>query len=100
MTLSAVILVLLVRRAWGAQATSGSGRTLGAAVVAMAVALAVGDASARALAPDSLWAAVGSGVVVAILTAGVYLAVMMVGDRTAMQAVRERGRARRRGRRA
>jgi putative peptidoglycan lipid II flippase len=100
MTLSAIVLALLVRRAWGAEATSGSGRTLGAAVVAVAVALAVGDAGARSWAAQSLWGAIGSGIAVALLTAGTYLAVMMVADRTAMRAVRQRGRARRRGRAA
>jgi putative peptidoglycan lipid II flippase len=97
MTLSGVVLVLLVRRAWGAEATRGSGRTLGAAVVAMAVALAVGDAVSRGLPVSSLWAALGSGVVVAAVTLAAYLAVMMIGDRAAMTAVRQRGRARRKG---
>ena len=37
MTVSAVVLALLVRSAWGAEAVQGAGRTLGAAVVAVAV---------------------------------------------------------------
>ena len=97
MTLSAVVLVVLVRSAWGPQALAGSGRTLGSAVVGVAVGLAVGDVVARAMTPDSLWGAVASGAVVALATAVAYLSVMMVGDRAAMQAVRARGRARRRG---
>ncbi|WP_255424988.1 lipid II flippase MurJ [Nostocoides sp. HKS02] len=97
MTVSAVLLVALVRGTWGHQALAGSARTLGSAVVGVAVGLAVGDVVARAMAPDSLWSAVGSGAVVALATAVAYLSVMMVGDRAAMQAVRARGRARRRG---
>ena len=97
MTVSAVVLVLLVRSAWGAEAVQGSGRTLGAAVVAVAVGLAVGDTVARGLSPDSLRSALGSGLLTALVTLLAYLGVMMVGDRKAMQALRERGRGRRRG---
>ena len=97
MTVSAVLLALLVRRAWGAEAVQGSGRTLGAAVVAVAVGLAVGDTVARGLSPDSLWSALGSGLLTGLVTLVAYLGVMMVADRKAMQALRERGRSRRRG---
>ncbi len=97
MTVSAAVLALLVRNAWGAEALQGAGRTLGAAVVAVAVGLAVGDTVARGLSPDSLWSAVGSGLLVGLVTLVAYLGVMMVADRRAMQALRERGRSRRRG---
>ena len=97
MTVSAVVLAFLVRSAWGAEAVQGSGRTLGAAVVAVAVGLAVGDTVARGLSPDSLWSALGSGLLTGLVTLVAYLGVMMVADRTAMQALRERGRSRRRG---
>lgn len=97
MTVSAVVLALLVRSAWGAEAVQGSGRTLGAAVVAVAVGLAVGDTVARGLSPDSLWSALGSGLLTGLVTLVAYLGVMMVADRQAMQALRERGRSRRRG---
>jgi putative peptidoglycan lipid II flippase len=97
MTVSAGVLTLLVRGAWGAEAVQGAGRTLGAAIVAVAVGLAVGDTVARGLAPDSLWSALGSGLVVGLVTLLAYLGVMMVADRKAMQALRERGRSRRRG---
>ena len=43
MTLAGVALVLLVRRVWGAEVTQGAGRTAGALVVAVALAVAVGD---------------------------------------------------------
>lgn len=97
MTASAAVLALLVRSAWGPQAVQGAGRTLGAAVVAVAIGLAVGDTVARSLSPDSLWSALGSGVVVGLVTLLAYLGVMMVADRKAMTALRERGRSRRRG---
>lgn len=97
MTVSALVLVLLVRTAWGPEATEGAGRTLGAAIVAIAVGLAVGDTLARALSADSLWSALGSGLVVGLVTLLVYLGVMMVADRKAMMALRARGRSRRRG---
>lgn len=97
MTVSAAVLALLVRGAWGPEAVRGAGRTLGAAVVSVAVGLAVGDTVARGLSPDSLWSALGSGVVVGLVTLVAYLGVMMVADRRAMTALRERGRNRRRG---
>jgi putative peptidoglycan lipid II flippase len=97
MTVSAAVLALLVRKAWGVEAVRGAGRTLGAAVVAVAVGLAVGDTAARGLSPDSLWPALGSGLLVGLVTLVAYLGVMMVADRKAMQALRERGRSRRRG---
>jgi putative peptidoglycan lipid II flippase len=97
MTVSAGVLALLVRSAWGAEAVQGAGRTLGAAVVAAAVGLAVGDTVARGLSPDSLWSALGSGLVVGLVTLLAYLGVMMVADRKAMKALRERGRSRRKG---
>ena len=97
MTVSAAVLALLVRSAWGPEAVQGSGRRLGAAVVAAAVGLAVGDTVARGLSPDTLWSALGSGLLVGLVTLLAYLGVMMVADRKAMTALRERGRARRRG---
>ena len=97
MTVSAALLTLLVRLAWGVEAVQGAGRTLGAAVVAVAVGLAVGDTVARGLSPDSLWSALGSGLLVGLVTLLAYLGVMMVADRKAMQALRQRGRSRRKG---
>jgi putative peptidoglycan lipid II flippase len=97
MTVSAAVLALLVRSAWGVEAVQGAGRTLGSAVVAVAVGLAVGDTVARGLSPDSLWSALGSGLLVGLVTLVAYLGVMMVADRRAMQALRERGRSRRKG---
>ena len=81
----------------GRRGGPGLGRTLGAAVVAVAVGIAVGDTVARGLAPDTLWSALGSGLLVGLVTLLAYLGVMMVADRKAMKALRERGRSRRRG---
>lgn len=97
MTLSAVVLGMLVRRAWGRDATAGSGRTLGAAVVAVAVALAVGDVVSRAMPATSVWTALGSGLTVALATLTTYLLVMSVADRSTIKRLRERGRSRRGG---
>ncbi len=97
MTLSAVVLAVLVARSWGAEALQGSGRTLGAAVVSVAVALAVGDTVARGLSPRSLWSALGGGLLVGLVTLVAYLGVMMVADRKHMTALRKRGRDRRKG---
>ena len=57
---------LLVRRAWGPRRCGARGRTLGAAVVAVAVGLAVGDTVAAVPVADRLWDALGGGVVVAV----------------------------------
>jgi putative peptidoglycan lipid II flippase len=100
MTLSALVLALLVRRAWGAEALAGSGRTLGAALVAVAVAIAVGDALSRSTNPSGIVESLVTGVAVAVVTAAAYLGVMALADRRTVRALRERGRRRRRGEQA
>lgn len=97
MTVTAVALVLLVRREWGALALAGSGRTLRSAVVAIALALAVGDVLARSLAAASLWGALAAGGFVALVTAGVYGTVMLLADKESFALVRRRARAARDG---
>jgi putative peptidoglycan lipid II flippase len=92
-----VVLGLLVRRAWGPQALAGAGRTVGAAVFAVAVAIAVGDVASRSLPEEGLWGSVWAGLVVALLTTAAYLVVMAVADRSGLRELRERGRRRRRG---
>ncbi|TQJ51091.1 lipid II flippase MurJ [Phycicoccus sp. SLBN-51] len=99
MTLSALLLGLLVRRAWGDEATRGASRTLGAIVVAAAVAAGIGDLVAFYWDPHGMLGAVVAGVTVAAVTAVLYLGVMAVADRRAIQAGVARGR-RRRGRAA
>ena len=97
MTLAAVLLVLLVRRSWGAQALVGCRRTTAAAVVAAALAGGVGDALAYAWGATTLFGSVAEAVVTAAVVVLLYLCVMALADRTAMQVALERGR-RRRGR--
>ena len=99
MSLSAVALALLVRRSWGPAALRGTGRTLGAAVVATALAAGVGDAVAFYWAPIGMTGAVVAGVAVAAVVAVLYVAVMAVTDRRAIRAAVARGR-RHRGRTA
>jgi putative peptidoglycan lipid II flippase len=87
MTVSAVLLAVLVGRAWGEEALRGSARTLKTVVVGVAVAIAVGDVLARALGGDSLWASMGAGVVTAVATAAVYGVVVVVADRSVLATV-------------
>lgn len=94
MTVSAVLLAMLVRRAWGQEALRGCGRTLKTVVVGVAVAIAVGDVVARFLGADSLWTAIGAGVVTAVATTAVYGVVVVVADRSVLATVRARWLAR------
>ncbi|MFW5471601.1 murein biosynthesis integral membrane protein MurJ [Knoellia sp. CPCC 206435] len=96
MTASALVLAVLVRRAWGPASLAGAGRTVGAAVVAAAVAIGVGDTVARALDVSGVWGALFSGIVVGGLTMIVHVLVMSLIDRAGMRELRERGRRRRR----
>ncbi|MEO6019074.1 MAG: lipid II flippase MurJ [Knoellia sp.] len=97
MTLTGLLLVVLVRREWGSEATKGAARTTGVLVIAAAAALAVGDVVTHGRALDDftevLLTGVGAGL--AALCAG--LVVLWVADREMMTAVLLRGRARRRG---
>lgn len=99
MTVSALALALLVLRHWGAEALAGAGRTLGAAVVAAAVAIAAGDTVARLMDGSGLLGSVVAGVVIAVVTMGVHLVVMSFADRAGFREIVERGRRRRQGRR-
>lgn len=96
MTVSAIALAFLVQRSWGAVALAGSGRTAAAAIVAVAVAIAVGDTVERVVGWDGLGGSLLAGLVVAVVTMGAHLGVMALADRSGMQAIRERGRQRRR----
>ncbi|MGL5862210.1 MAG: murein biosynthesis integral membrane protein MurJ, partial [Phycicoccus sp.] len=98
MTVAGLGLVLLVRRTWGAEATSGATRTAGSLVVALAMAVLVGDLVTRGRPLDDLVEVLAVGVAAgaAALLAG--LLVFAVGDRAMLAAVLRRGRARRRSR--
>ena len=95
MTGSALALVLLVRRAWGPAALAGSGRTIGAAVVAAAVAIATGDTVARLVDGSGLLGSLLAGLVIGAATMGVHLVVMSFADRAGFRQLVERGRSRR-----
>jgi putative peptidoglycan lipid II flippase len=97
MTLSAALLVLLVRRAWGPEVTRGMARTLGAVVVAVALAVLVGDLVTRGRSYDGLADAALWGVATGALALVTGLLTVFYGDRTMMGQMRDRGRSRRRG---
>lgn len=100
MTVSALALVVLVLRHWGADALSGTGRTVGAAVVAAAVAIAAGDTVSRLMDGSGLMGSLVAGVVIAVVTMGVHLVVMSFADRTGFREIVQRGRRRRHEKRA
>ena len=58
MTVSGIALVVLVRRTWGTEVTRGAGRTAGALVVAVALAVACGDLVTHGRTMDTLLEAV------------------------------------------
>ena len=97
MTVSGIALVLLVRRTWGNEVTRGAGRTTGALVVAVALAVAVGDLVTHGRTLDSLPEAVAIGVAAGAAALVVGVVVLSIGDREMMSQVLQRGRARRRG---
>lgn len=94
MTASAVLLAMLVRRSWGADALRGCGRTLRTVVVGVAAAILVGDVVARTLGGDSLWTALGAGIVTALATAAAYGLVVVAADRTVLATLRGRWQGR------
>jgi putative peptidoglycan lipid II flippase len=96
MTATALVLAVLVRREWGPASLDGAARTVGAAIVAAAAAIAVGDSVARALDVPGVWGALFTGLVVGGLTMIVHLLVMSLVDRAGVRELRERGRRRRR----
>jgi putative peptidoglycan lipid II flippase len=97
MSVAGAGLVLLVRRTWGPEATTGAARTTGTVVVALAVEAAVGDLVTHGRAMESLAAALGVGLAAGAVALAAGLVVLAVGDRAMVQEVRARGRARRRG---
>ena len=98
MTVSGVALVLLVRRTWGPAVTQGAGRTAGALVVGIALAVAAGDVVTRGRAMDDLAEAVLVGAGAGLLALMVGVVTLAIGDRAMMTEVLTRGRARRHGR--
>ena len=97
MTVSGLALVLLVRRTWGTEVTRGAGRTTGALVVAVALAVAVGDLVTHGRTIDSLPEAVAIGMAAGGVALVVGVVALSIGDREMMSQVLQRGRSRRRG---
>ena len=97
MTLSGLALVLLVRGTWGPAVTRGAGRTAGALVVAVALAVAAGDLVTRGRPMDDLLEAVLVGAGAGVLALFVGVVALSIGDREMMSQVLRRGRSRRHG---
>jgi putative peptidoglycan lipid II flippase len=102
MTVSALLLAVLVSRAWGPEAVRGALRTTGVVVVGVAVAAALGEAVAYAVrvaaqvALGSLAGAVALGLLGGFVALLVFLGVAATGDRDTMRTALRRGRAARR----
>ena len=77
--------------------TRGAGRTVGALVVAVALAVAAGDVVTRGRPMDDLLEAVLVGAGAGALALFVGVVALSIGDREMMTQVLQRGRARRRG---
>ena len=97
MTVAGIALVLLVRRVWGAEVTRGAGRTAGALVVAVALAVAVGDLVTHGRTLDSIPEALLVGAAAGAVALVVGVVTLSIGDREMMTQVLQRGRARRHG---
>lgn len=95
MTVTAAVLGGLVRRSWSVESTAGSSRTLGALVIALGLALAVGDSLTRGFPLDTVGRVLTAAFLGAIASAAVYLLAMGLGDRELLRDLRARGRSRR-----
>ncbi|MGL4177613.1 MAG: murein biosynthesis integral membrane protein MurJ, partial [Dermatophilaceae bacterium] len=82
MTIAGVGLVLLVRRAWGPAATAGASRTAGSLVVALAMAILVGDLVTRGRPLDDVMEVLVVGVAAGSAALVAAVLVFAVGDRT------------------
>ena len=97
MTVSGLALVVLVRRTWGTEVTRGAGRTAGALVVAVALAVACADLVTHGRTMDTLLEAVLVGAGAGLVALFVGVVALSIGDRDMMWQVLQRGRSRRRG---
>lgn len=95
MSVTATGLAVLVRRSWSPDATAGSARTLSALVIALGLALAVGDSVTRGFPLDTMGRVLTAGGLSAFAATVVYLLAMGLGDRELLGDLRARGRARR-----
>ncbi len=83
MTLSALVLGLVVHRAWGGQALAGVTRACGAAVTGAVSGGLAGHLLAARVAGRGLWGAVGTGSLAAAIAVLVYVGVVLALDRSA-----------------
>ena len=90
MTLAALLLVVLVTRAWGGLATAPAARTAAAALLAGLVAAGVGTGIAHLINVSSVVGAVVAGVVAAAGTLIVYATVLLVADSSSARMLRDR----------
>lgn len=90
MTLTAVLLVVLVARTWGAEAVTSIGRTVAVVAVATGITAWVGRWVVDQLPSGGIGSSVLSGVLVGVLTLVLFLAVLRLGDRSALNLVRRR----------
>jgi len=95
MTLTAVALAFLVRRHWGAPALAGSGRSAATVIVALAVAVMVGDLVTHGRDLSGLGAALANGLLAGVLALVAGLFVVIIGDRQGVLGAVKRGRQRR-----
>ncbi len=93
MTTAAVLLALLVARAWGSGAMSGALRTTGSVVVGMALAAAFGEAVAHVVQPGGMLGTVVAGVSAGVVALLVYGGTLALADRDTMAAALRTGRA-------
>lgn len=99
MTVSALLLAVLVRRAWGADALAGSRHTLAGVVTGAVFGALVSWGVGRTVLPVSgLGPSMMSGVVLAAVAAGAYLAMLAAVDRSTVRLAGELLRRGRRGR--
>jgi len=93
--LTAVALAFLVRRHWGAPALAGSGRSAATVIVALAVAVMVGDLVTHGRDLSGLGAALANGLLAGVLALVAGLFVVIIGDRQGVLGAVKRGRQRR-----
>lgn len=97
MTATALVLALLVRRAWGPEALRGSGRLLGHLIVAIAVGILVGDLVRTGRSVDTIASSLFIGIGSALVTMTAAVVVLALLDREGLRDIRARGRAIRKG---
>lgn len=97
MTLTAVALLVLLRRSWGPESTQGLARTCRSLLLAMVGAIVVGDLVIRAMPLAGLGTSLVTGLVTGGAAFAAALAVLAVTERAMMVETIWRGRAKRHG---